>query len=133
MGKSLLSYNWTFGAAIIILTKVLLRCMAQESSAFQISGLGKYRLYNCIGHTVQVQPTCKLNSTPQLTYPPNEQINKVSLSLSKQEEHSYVLSNKSFTMAKVAPVPYVQNCHSRRNKIRMQTCNHLQCIEQPRG
>ena len=43
MGKSLLSYNWTFGADIIILTKVLLRCMAQESSAFQISGGGKYR------------------------------------------------------------------------------------------
>ena len=44
MGKSLLRYNWTFGADIIILTKVLLRCIAQESSAFQISGGGKYRL-----------------------------------------------------------------------------------------
>ena len=100
MGKSLLSYNWTFGADIIILTKVLLRCMAQESSAFQISSGGKYRFYNYIGHTVQ--PTCKLNSTPQLTYPPKAQINIVSLSLSKQEEHSYFLSNKSFTVAKVA-------------------------------
>ena len=89
MGKSLLSYNWTFGADIIILTKVLLRCMAQESSAFQISSGGKYRFYNCIGHTVQ--PTCKLNSTPQLTYPPKAQINIVSISLSKQEEQSYFL------------------------------------------
>ena len=43
MGKSLLRYNWTFGAAIIILIKLLLKCMAQESSAFQISGGGKYR------------------------------------------------------------------------------------------
>ena len=43
MGKSLLRYNWTHGADIIILTKVLLRCMAQESSAFQISGGGKYQ------------------------------------------------------------------------------------------
>ena len=42
MGKSLLSYSWTFGANIIILTKVLLRYMAQESSAFQISSGGKY-------------------------------------------------------------------------------------------
>ena len=41
MGKSLLSYNWTFGSDIIILTKVLLRCMAQESSEFQISSGGK--------------------------------------------------------------------------------------------
>ena len=90
MGKLLLSYNWTFGADIIILTKVLLRCMAQESSLFQISSGGKYRFYNCIGHTVQ--PTCKLNSKPKLTYPPKAQINIVSLSLSKQEEHSYVLS-----------------------------------------
>ena len=121
MGKSLLSYNWTFGADIIILTKVLLRCMAQESSAFQISSGGKYRFYICIGHTVQ--PTCKLNSTPQLTYPPKAQINILSLSLSKQEEHSYFLSNKSFTVEKV--VPYVQNCHPRRNKIRMQTCHVL--------
>ena len=39
MGKSLLSYNWTVGVAIIILTKVLLRYRAQESSAFQISGV----------------------------------------------------------------------------------------------
>ena len=39
--------NWTFGAPIIILTKVLLRYIAQESSAFQISGCGKYRFYNC--------------------------------------------------------------------------------------
>ena len=55
MGKSLLSYNWTFGAAIIILTKVLLKYMAQESGAFQISGRGKYRFYNnnyCISHAV---------------------------------------------------------------------------------
>ena len=131
MGKSLLCYNWTFGADIIILTKVLLRCMAQESSAFQISSGGKYRFYNCIGHTVQ--PTCKLNSTPQLTYPPKAQINIVSLSLSKREEYSYFLSNKSFTVAKVVPVPYVQNCHPCRNKIRMQTCDHLPCIEQPCG
>ena len=43
MGKSLLRYNWTYGATIFILTKVLLRFMAQESSAFQISGGGKYR------------------------------------------------------------------------------------------
>ena len=69
IGKSFLSSNWTFGAAIIILTKVLLKYIAQENSAFQIAGHGKYRFYNCIGHAVQ--PTCKLNSTPQLTYPPN--------------------------------------------------------------
>ena len=37
MGKSLLRYNRAYGAAIIILTKVLLRCMAPESSAFQVS------------------------------------------------------------------------------------------------
>ena len=131
MGKSLLSYNWSFGAAIIILTKVLLRCMPQESSTFQTSGEGKYRFYNCIGHTVQ--PPCKLNSTPQLTYPSKAQIKIVSLSHSKQEEHSYVLSRKSFTVAKVAPVPYVQNCHPWRNKIRMQTCDPLPCIEQTHG
>ena len=77
MGKSLLSYNWTFGAAIVILTKVLLRYVAQESRVFLISGCGKYRFYNCIGHTVQ--PTCKLNSMPQLSYSPNEQTNIVSL------------------------------------------------------
>ena len=77
MGKSLLSYNWTFGAATIMLTKVLLRYIAKESSAFQISARGKYRFYICIGHTVQ--PTCKLNSMPQLTYPPNKQTNIVSL------------------------------------------------------
>ena len=76
MGKSL-SYNWTFGAGTIMLTKVLLRYTAKESSAFQISDGGKIRFYNCIGHTVQ--PTCKLNSTPQLTYTPNEQTNIVSL------------------------------------------------------
>ena len=76
MGKSSLSYNWTFGAAIIILTKVLLKYIAKESSAFQIFGRGKYRFYNCIGHAVK--PTCKLNSKPQLIYPPNEQSNIVS-------------------------------------------------------
>ena len=69
IGKSFLSYNWTFAAAIIILTKVLLKYIAKESSAFQISGCGIRLFYNCIGHAVQ--PTCKLNSTPQLTYPPN--------------------------------------------------------------
>ena len=57
MGKSLLSYKWTFGATIIILTKVLLKYIVQESSAFQISGCGKYRFNNCIGHAVQ--PTFK--------------------------------------------------------------------------
>ena len=77
IGKSLLSYNWTFVAAIIILTKVSLKYIAKESRAFQISGRGRYQFYNCIGHTVQ--PTCKLNSTPQLTYPPNKQTNIVSL------------------------------------------------------
>ena len=41
MGKSLLSYNWSFGAATIMLTKVLLSYIAQESRAFQISGSGK--------------------------------------------------------------------------------------------
>ena len=45
IGKLFLSYNWTFGAAIIILTKVLLRYIEQESSAFHISGRGKYRSY----------------------------------------------------------------------------------------
>ena len=63
MGKSLLSYKWTFGAATIMLTKVLLRYIAKESSAFQISARGKYRFYNSIGHTLQ--PTCKLNSMPR--------------------------------------------------------------------
>ena len=78
MGKSLLlSYNQTFRAAIIILTKLLLKYIAKESSAFQISGRGKYQFYNCIGHTVQ--PTCKLNSTLQLIYPPNKWTNIVSL------------------------------------------------------
>ena len=40
--ESLLSYNWTFEAAIIILTKVLLRYIAQENGAFKIFGRGKY-------------------------------------------------------------------------------------------
>ena len=99
MGKSLLNFKWSFGAATIMLTKVLLRYIAKESSAFQISARGKYRFYICIGHTVQ--PTCKLNSTPQLTYPPNQQTNIVSLQLLRQEERNFVLSNKCFTVAKV--------------------------------
>ena len=41
MGKSLLNYKWSFGAATIMLTKVLLRYIAKESSAFQISARGK--------------------------------------------------------------------------------------------
>ena len=118
MGKSLLNYKWSFGSDTIMLTKVLLRYIAKESSVFQIFARGKYRFYNCIGHTVQ--PTCKLNSTPQQTYPPNQQINIVSLHLLRQD--NFVLSNKCFTMAKVVyacPVLYVQNCHSRRNRIRV--------------
>ena len=99
MGKSLLNYKWSFEADTIMLSKVLLRYIAKESSAFQISFRGKYRFYFCIGHTVQ--PTCKLNSTPQLTYSPNQQINIVSLQLLKQEEHNFVLSNECFTVAKV--------------------------------
>ena len=99
MGKSLLNYKVSFGADTIMLTKVLLRYIAKESSAFKISARGKYRFYICIGHTVQ--PTCKLNSTPQLTYPPNRQTNIVPLQLLRQEEHNFVLSNKCFTVAKV--------------------------------
>ena len=99
MGKSLLNYKWSFGAATIMLSKVLLRYIAKESSTFQISVRGKYRFYICIGHTVQ--STCKLNSMPQLTYPPNQQTNIVSLQLLRQEEHNFVLSNKCFTVAKV--------------------------------
>ena len=106
MGKSLLNYKWSFGATTIMLIKVLLRYIAKESRAFQISARGKNRFYNCIGHTVQ--PTCKLNSTLQLTYPPNRQTNIVSLQLLRQEEHNFVLSNKCFTVAKVVyacPIP----------------------------
>ena len=106
MGKSLLNYKWSFGATTIMLTKVLLKYIAKESRAFQISARGKNRVYNCIGHTVQ--PTCKLNSTPQLTYPPNRQTNIVSLQLLRHEEHNFVLSNKCFTVAKVVyacPIP----------------------------
>ena len=82
-----------------MLSKVLYRYIAKESSACQISARGKYRFYICIGHIVQ--PICKLNSTPQLTYPPNRQTNIVSLQLLRQEEHNFVLSNKCFTVAKV--------------------------------
>ena len=45
IGKSFLSCNWTFGAAIIILTKVLLKYIAQENSAFQIAGNDKINIY----------------------------------------------------------------------------------------
>ena len=52
-----------------------------QTGSFVCIGLGhgKYQFYNCIGHTVQ--QTCKLNSTPQLTHPPNEQTNIASISI----------------------------------------------------
>ena len=52
IGKLFLNFNWTFGAAIIILTKVLLKYIAKVVHFKFQASRGKYQFYNCIGHAV---------------------------------------------------------------------------------